>query len=819
MKRTTRAFAAVSALAVVSPLGALPAFGVADKGTEFQILNITDFHGRIGSGVGADLAAAVSDNRQENSTFLSAGDNIGASTYASSSQKDNPTLEYLDELGLDASAVGNHEFDRGYDDITSRDTKFQHLGANVVKKGTDEPAFPAYTTYDVNGVKVAVIGVVTKDTKALVSPDGISKIDFIDPVKAVNKAAKELEASDEKPDITILEAHAGPSSAGSIEEATGSNDEFASLVEKADASIDAMFFGHSHIKMNLEAKIPGTDRTRPVVQAANYGEALADVRLTSEGNGDWTLKSSELIDVEGVGTERDGRGKVTGYKDNVPAGAKKIIDDAEAKAQKAGSVEAGEITEDITRAFKEDGSEDRGAESTLGNLVADALKEGVTYSNLEEADFGITNPGGLRTDLKMDDQFGEEAEGVVTDGELNGVLPFANDHGVVTMKGEDVIELFAQQWQPAEASRPFLHLGISKELSVIYDSNADDPAKRVKSVKVNGEDIDPAKEYRVATLSFLANGGDNFGAFAKGTFEQSGLTDFEIWQKYFEKNSPVSPDKKERQADFAKDILGSGDATAEVYAPDKTKNDFSLKINSKVEAENLLFTVEAPKGFDVKWDDAKVIEGTENTVRVDKVKAGETEVKFHLVRNSDKTDGAKEFNSTLVADPDAEWWDNNPLPIMRETKMGFVAEEKPDDSSNGTKPGDDSSGDMGDPDKGGSDEGSDEGTGEGSEEGSDRGGSDEGTDEGSEEGTDKGGSEEGTEEGTDKGGSDEGQEEPGQGTLDKDGSNNAQDEPANSGNGKPLPRTGIETAGMIAAGIALLAVGATAVGLTRARRK
>ena len=773
MKRTTRAFAAVSALAVVSPLGALPAFGVADKGTEFQILNITDFHGRIGSGVGADLAAAVSDNRQETSTFLSAGDNIGASTYASSSQKDNPTLEYLDELGLDASAVGNHEFDRGYDDITSRDTKFQHLGANVVKKGTDEPAFPAYTTYDVNGVKVAVIGVVTKDTKALVSPDGISKIDFIDPVKAVNKAAKELEASDEKPDITILEAHAGPSSAGSIEEATGSNDEFASLVEKADASIDAMFFGHSHIKMNLEAKIPGTDRTRPVVQAANYGEALADVRLTSEGNGDWTLKSSELIEVEGVGTERDGRGKVTGYKDNVPAGAKKIIDDAEAKAQKAGSVEAGEITEDITRAFKEDGSEDRGAESTLGNLVADALKEGVTYSNLEEADFGITNPGGLRTDLKMDDQFGEEAEGVVTDGELNGVLPFANDHGVVTMKGEDVIELFAQQWQPAEASRPFLHLGISKELSVIYDSNADDPAKRVKSVKVNGEDIDPAKEYRVATLSFLANGGDNFGAFAKGTFEQSGLTDFEIWQKYFEKNSPVSPDKKERQADFAKDILGSGDATAEVYAPDKTKNDFSLKINSKVEAENLLFTVEAPKGFDVKWDDAKVIEGTENTVRVDKVKAGETEVKFHLVRNSDKTDGAKEFNSTLVADPDAEWWDNNPLPIMRETKMGFVAEEKPSDDSDEATPG-----------EGGQDDADDSDQGEGKgKEGSDNGKGEEGSDNG-------------------KG---------------EEGSDNGED--TDAGDGKPLPRTGIETAGMIAAGIALLAVGATAVGLTRARRK
>lgn len=773
MKRTTRAFAAVSALAVVSPLGALPAFGAADKGTEFQILNITDFHGRIGSGAGADLAAAVTDNRQENSTFLSAGDNIGASTYASSSQQDNPTIEYLDALGLDASAVGNHEFDRGYDDVTSRDNKFEYLGANVVKKGTDEPAFPAYTTYDVNGIKVAVIGVVTTDTKSLVSPDGIAKVDFIDPVKAANKAAKELEASGDKPDITILEAHTGPSSAGSIKEAVASNDEFGSLVEGADPSIDAMFFGHSHIEMNLKAKIPGTDRTRPVVQAANYGEALADVRLTSEGNGDWTVKSSELIEVEGSATEG-----------NVPADVKKIIDDAEAKAQKVGSVKAGEITEDITRAFKEDGSEDRGAESTLGNLVADALKEGVTYSNLEEADFGITNPGGLRTDLKMDDYFGEgdlkEGKGVVTDGELNQVLPFANDHGVVTMKGEDVIELFAQQWQPAEASRPFLHLGISKELSVVYDSSAEDPAKRVKSVKVNGKDIDPAKEYRVATLSFLATGGDNFGAFAKGTFEQSGLTDFEIWQKYFEKNSPVSPDKKERQADFAHDILGSGDATAEVYTPDTSKNNFYLKIDSKVEAENLLFTVEAPKGYDVEWEDSKVIEGTENTVRVDKVRAGETQVKFRLVRNSDKTDGAKEFNTTLIADPAAQWWDNNPLPILRETKVGFVSDDKPGDDSDEEKPGDDS-------DEGKPGDDSDEATpGDGGQD----------------------------DKGKDKDGSDKGKD-----GSDKDTSDNGKEESAEGGNGKPLPRTGAETAGMIAAGIALLAVGATAVGLTRARRK
>lgn len=767
MKRTTRAFAAVSALAVVSPLGALPAFAAADEGTEFQILNITDFHGRIDGGVGFDMAGAITDARQgqANTTFLSAGDNIGASTYASSSQEDRPTIDYLDTLKLDASAVGNHEFDRGYDDLTGRDNDFPYLGANVVKKGTDEPALDAYTTYDVNGIKVGVIGVVTKDTKTLVSPGGIKDIDFVDPLEAANKAAKDLEA-DEKPDITILEAHTGPSSVGSLDDAKASNDEFASLVEKADPSIDAMFFGHSHRQMNFEAPIPGTDRKRPVVQADYYGSTLADVRLESLGNGDWTTKSSNLIEVKGKGTVRDEKGNVLEVKDNVPAETKKVIDDAVAKAQEVGSVEAGEITEDITRAFKEDGGEDRGAESTLGNLVADVLKEGVTYSNLEPADFGITNPGGLRTDLKMDDQFGDEAEGVVTDGELNAVLPFANDHGVVTMKGADVIQLFAEQWQPAEASRPFLHLGISKELSVVYDSTAEDPKKRVVSVKVNGKDIDPNKDYRVATLSFLATGGDNFNAFKNGSFEQSGLTDFEVWQKYFKENSPVSPDKKERQADLALDILHNGDAKAQVVTPDTTKNDFYLEIDSKVDTENLVFTVVPPKGYDVKWDDAKGVEVKDNTVRLAKVKAGKTQVKFHLVRNGEKVGDAKTFKASLGADPEAEWWDNNPMPLPYSEDIKFVSakdEEKP-----GENPSEEPSEKPGDSDKGDSDNGS-----------------------------------------SDKGDSDKG-------SSDNSQNNNGQNDNANKGGN--LPRTGTETAGLIAAGLALLVVGATAVGLTRVRR-
>lgn len=759
MKTTTRVAAAASALAVISPLSALPAFGAAEPGTEFQILNITDFHGRIPDGIGADLAGALNDLRQPNSTFLSAGDNIGASTYVSASQQDNPTIDFLNAVGLDASAVGNHEFDKGFDDLNDRvipRADYTYLGANVVKAGTDEPVVKPYTTYMVGDIKVAVIGVVTSDTKTLVSPAGIQGIDFINPVEAANKAAQEVEAA-EHPDITILESHTGPSATDNLDDALASNAEFADIVNNADPSIDALFFGHTHMQTNLVAPIQGTDRTRPVVQAGNYGSVLADVRLISEGDGNWTAEpdKTKLVDIEGMGTERNADGDITGIKDNVSPEVQKIIDDAQAQAQEIGSKEAGSITEDITRAFDEEGNENRSAESTLGNLVADVLKEGVTYTNLEPADFGITNPGGLRTDLKMDDQFGDEARGVVTDAELNQVLPFANDHGVVTMKGSDVINLFAEQWQPAEASRPFLHLGVSKEVHVVYDSSATDPAKRIVSVEINGEPIDPAKDYRVATLSFLAAGGDNFSAFANGTWEQSGMTDFEVWQRYFGENSPVSPDKTERQADAALDIINNGSATADVVTDDTTKNDFYLNITSDVDASNLIYTVTPPAGFDVKFDDGTPVEGDPNSVLIEKVAAGTTKVNFHLVPNGEAGDDAETFHSTLMADPSFAWWDNNPMPVSYSNDFAFVPlAEAGTPSDNASEPSDNQGGDN---------------AGNGDNNTGNNGG--------------------------------------GQSTDD------------NAGAGKPLPRTGTETAGLIAAGIALLAVGGIALGFTRARRR
>lgn len=771
---------------------------VAAEGTKVQLLNLTDFHGRI-SEAGTQVASVVEEERAKFGTggdhagtaLLSAGDNIGASTYVSSSQNDSPTIEVLGAMGLQASAVGNHEFDKGIDDLTGRVTSeadFPYLAANVYDKGTENvvDGLDEYSVIDIAGVKIAVIGVVTKDTTSLVSPDGISGLDFGDPTDAVNRVAEELEElpEDEQPDMTVVEAHLGASTIDSLEAAEASNAEFKKLVTEADASVDVLFTGHTHLPYKFEAPVPGEpDRTRPVLEAANYGDIVGQVELRADGQGNWDTGAVNLLETAGKS-----------YDSPVVDEVADIVSAADEKAKELGSEVAGTISEDITRA-KKDGEEDRGAESTLGNLVADTLKEGVEETQLDEADFGITNPGGLRTDLLCDDIYNDEDKCEVTVAELNGVLPFANDHGVVTMQGSDVIGLFEEQWQPDGSSRPFLHLGVSEDLDVVYDSKAE-KGEHVKSVKVDGEEIEENKEYRVATLSFLAAGGDNFTSFAKGDFEQSGLTDFETWENYFNKKQdtkePVTPDKTERQADSAKDVIDNGDLRVELEAPESLQpgesKDFVLKTDAKDEVAGPVdVTVDLPEGYTVEAAAGAQRKSTTpeataeaKTTTLESISAGQSEIPISVTAPEDAS-GDVTVTVSLKAG-EAEWWDDNPLPLSHE----YEATATVGDDAQAASDDDGSAGGSAD---GGS-------ASNGSANGADsNGGSDGGN--------------------SDSSGTTSANADGGAGSAGSDGSGSDANGSKDGGN---LPRTGFETVNVVAAALALIVAGATAVTVARRRR-
>ncbi|MET8312328.1 ExeM/NucH family extracellular endonuclease [Micromonospora sp. NPDC005173] len=507
-----------------------------------QLLSINDFHGRLESpatvggqpvGGAAQLAGLVGQLRAQNpnTAFVSAGDNIGASTFISAIDGDNPTIDALNQAGLAASAVGNHEFDKGIADLTGRVSDradFPYLGANVYRG--DARALPAYSVSTVGGVRVGFVGVVTEQTKSLVSPDGIAGLTFRDPVAEANLVAGQLKDGNPdngEADVVVLLAHEGAATENITSAEALANDPVFGKFTRVDATIDAIFSGHTHQPYAFELPVPGSDRLRPVVQAEDYGKRLGKVALTYDPNtGQVTTADAQLVDV--VGAPQD-------------QAVADIVAAAKTKAGELGKQQLGSITADIKRAYT-NGNEDRGKESALGNFIADVQLAGTKDPGRGGAQIAFMNPGGLRADLLY------RTDGMVTYADAFAVQPFANDVVTKSYTGAQIKQVLEEQWQPDGASRPVLWLGVSKGFSYTYNPDAP-KGSRITSIKLNGTPLDPAGTYRVTVNSFLATGGDNFATLGDGADPATtGDNDLTMLVSYFAANSPVTADPQPRSA-------------------------------------------------------------------------------------------------------------------------------------------------------------------------------------------------------------------------------------------------------------------------------
>ncbi|NKX92103.1 ExeM/NucH family extracellular endonuclease [Sanguibacter hominis ATCC BAA-789] len=536
-----------------------------------NLLNINDFHGRI-DGDTVKFAGTIEKLRSEagesNTLFLSNGDNIGASLFASSSALDKPTIDVLDALDLKASGVGNHEFDQGLSDLTGRvadEADFPYLAANVYEKGTTTPALDEYAIVDVDGVQVGVIGAVTEETPSLVTPGGIATVEFGNPVEAVNRVAARLtdgDPSNGEADVIVAQYHEG-AGFGTPEGATlaqeiAAGGAFAEIVTDTSAAVDVIFTGHTHKEYVWSGPVPGDPTaSRPIVQTGSYGANIGQVQL-----------EIDPVTKDVVGSKARNVKRTTTA--NAPlvaafprvAEVSAIVDAAIAEANVKGSVKVGTITADITSAFAggsyvdgkyvgsapgtTTGRDDRASESALGNLVANSLRDTLA-AHQAGADFGVVNPGGLRAELLYAKSGAETENGIVTFAEANAVLPFLNNLWSTTLTGAQVKTMLEQQWQTDAngnvPSRSYLQLGLSDNVTYTYDETR--PAgDRITSVTINGALVTPDDTFRVGTFSFLAEGGDNFRVFKNGTGTvDTGLIDRDAWMAYLsdEDNQGLTP--------------------------------------------------------------------------------------------------------------------------------------------------------------------------------------------------------------------------------------------------------------------------------------
>lgn len=509
---------------------------------DISVVTVNDFHGRLeqsgASGGAAALASAVKQVRAKNpnTVFAAAGDLIGASTFTSFIQQDNPTIDALNAAGLDVSAVGNHEFDQGFADLTDRvmpRAMWEYLGANVYDKTTGKPALPEYYVETFNGVSVGFIGAVTNELPSLVNPAGIANLEIRDVTVEANRVADDLrdkDPSNGEADVVILLVHEGAATTN-VSTATD-NSSFGRIVTGVDADVNAIVSGHTHLAYNHV--ING----RPVVSSGQYGEFFGRMDIS------WDPLRNRLVSINNTILPLMDSTKnppVALYPADAAVG--KIVADAVAMAAPLGAVKVGSVTADFNRARQSSGAENRGGESTLSNFVADVQLWATAPAGAEIA---FMNPGGLRADLKFLSSGAGDPDGNVTYREAAAVQPFANTLVTMDLTGEQIRQVLEQQWQPAGSSRPFLKLGVSKSLTYTYDPSAA-AGSRITHVYLNGVELQAAASHRVVANSFLAAGGDNFPALAAGTAKaDSGKIDLQSMVDYFAANGEAAPDYAQR---------------------------------------------------------------------------------------------------------------------------------------------------------------------------------------------------------------------------------------------------------------------------------
>ncbi|MGV8876431.1 MAG: ExeM/NucH family extracellular endonuclease [Rhodoglobus sp.] len=511
---------------------------------EIEILTTNDFHGRLEADRGipgaAQLGGMVNFWRAQNpnTTFVGAGDLIGASTFTSFIQNDQPTIDVLNQIGLDTSSFGNHEFDQGRADVDNRivdAANWPYLAANLYDRATNAPAYDEYFLQKFDGVTVGFIGAVTEDLTELVSPAGIASLEVRSIVTEVDRVADNLtdgDPSNGEADVLVLLVHEG---AATTDIASSTDDSaFGQIVTGLSPKVDAIVSGHTHLAYDHEVTVPGMDRPRLVISAGQYGANYGHFDLTVDPRTHEILGfTAEVLPIAGF----------------VPdAAVQAIVDEATAVANVLGSAKVGEISGSMYRAVQTPTPtsafpENRGGESTLGNFVADVQLWAASELGAEIA---LMNPGGLRTDLVYESSGAGDADGDVTYREAANVQPFANTLTTLSLTGAQLKQVLEEQWQPSGAQRPFLKLGISHGLTYAYDPSAAQ-GERVTAIYLNGVAIDATASYKVVANSFLAAGGDNFGTLAEGANRaDSGRVDLQAMVDYFQANPVASPPNEQR---------------------------------------------------------------------------------------------------------------------------------------------------------------------------------------------------------------------------------------------------------------------------------
>ena len=504
-----------------------------------------------------------------NTVTVAAGDIIGASPLLSAAFHDEPTIEAMNKLGLEATSVGNHEFDEGYQELlrmqsggclpdgdglnnqnscatgTFTGANFRILAANVKYAGTNNTILPSYWVKNFNGAKIGFIGMTLKETPSIVTQAGVAGLEFTDEVKTANALVPILNAKGAKAIVVLV--HQGGTPAvqqwvGPDHKTYGVNSTYdytcggggtltgdsaiLPIAANLDPQIDMVISGHTHQPYVCDVKDPA-GQPRLVTSASSFGRLFTETNLTFDRRTQdivrASVKGTNMIVTRDVAKAADETSLIGTYKTLIAPIANKVL---------------GTITTDITR------TQSPAGESPLGDLIADAqVNDPSVVTGGKTPVVAFMNPGGIRADLtfaKTDPP--ETVDGIVRYEEAFTVQPFNNYLVSMDVTGADIWSLLGQQWSGGNVSA-IKFLQVSKGLHYTWKGAVG--AQAVTGVTINGTPVvnDGSASYRIVTNNFLSDGGDNFAAFKNGTGKYIGGLDIDGFAKYFSQPtvSPYSP--------------------------------------------------------------------------------------------------------------------------------------------------------------------------------------------------------------------------------------------------------------------------------------
>ena len=494
--------ARAAARAAFAPAATL--VGVKDS-TLLRVLTTSDLHGQLearvwdwsqGRAVGGvaalkpwlDSLARVCGCT---SVRLDAGDEMQG-TALSNATFGRGTIDALNSLGIDAAAIGNHEFDWSVDTLRARmsEAKYPFLSANITNTaGTARPDWATpWKLVTKNGVRIAVIGLTTTETPTSTASRNIQGLAFGDGALAIKRYLPEARAA---ADYVIVVAHVG-----AVCDSSACHGEILDVARQLDSgSVDLIVAGHTHLRVNTV--VHGI----PIVEAQSSGRSIG------------------VVDFVRVGGRREARVQlVTPYADQVKSDV--ALTEALGRQQQA----LRNITERVVARLKFPLKRD-GDEYGLGRLIADAQRAA------GRADAAIMNNGGIRADLP---------EGSVTWGQAYQVQPFQNRLLRLTVKGS-VLQDALEQCVAGRDHLPDCHVA---GVEVWFDGRQT-PGKRINRIRFdNGKGLDQDRTYTLVVGDFMATGGSGFRMLVGSPREDLDVVDIDALTRYLGvQRSPVeAPD-------------------------------------------------------------------------------------------------------------------------------------------------------------------------------------------------------------------------------------------------------------------------------------